>query len=84
MLQEAQAVEPKLFGSNIESEKILVSAYSLSKMTLGDEMADFDSYQKMQMCEFYEFLARWAHYLYQDLKAPLNLKVQKLLEVLLA
>jgi hypothetical protein len=44
-------------------------------MTLADEMAEFEKYDKLLRVEFYEFLARWAHYTY---KASSMQMVQKI------
>ena len=49
---------------NKENERYLILAYSLSKMTIGDEMADFDNYNRMLLVEFYEFIGRLAHLLF--------------------
>lgn len=55
----------------IKQENKTVLAYSLSKMTIKNEMGDYDKYNQMQMVEFFEFIGRWAELLFQDLKIPL-------------
>ena len=62
--------------------------YSLSKMTIIDDMEDFDNYDRMLKCEFYEFLGRLAELLYPNPRpdeedAPLFEKLAKLLTILL-
>lgn len=71
---------------NKEVEKNLILAYSLSKMTIGDEMADFDNYNRMLLVEFYEFIGRLAHLLFirhEGSSQPLCWKVEQLLRLLL-
>ena len=74
--------------SGTDFEKVTANAFSLSKMTIVDEMEDFDKYNNMKKCEFYEFLGRMAHYLFQegdtpDDDLPLEKKLEELLKVLL-
>ena len=66
------------------NQTIIVQAYSLSKMTLADEMKEFENYNKMLLVEFYEFLARWAHLFYNDDGESLITKLERLLKLLLA
>lgn len=40
-------------------------AYSLSKMLVIDEMDDFEKYNDLKFCEFFEFLARFAELTYE-------------------
>lgn len=59
--------------------------YSLSKMTIIDDMEDFDNYQDLKRVEFYEFLGRLAELLYEsedDDAIPLFKKLARLLTVL--
>lgn len=77
--QDCVLLHAQLFNS----ERAAVMAYCLSKMTLTDEMQEFDKYQLMQVVEFYEFLGRWAYLLYKNPKEPLAKKIQSLLEILL-
>lgn len=64
-----------------EHEKRVTLAYSLSKMTIIDEMGDFDNYNKMKHVEFLEFLGRLAELNY-DGEQPLVVKLERLLEML--
>lgn len=66
------------------NQTMVVYAYSLSKMSIADEMKDFEDYNQMYKAEFYEFLARWAHMLYQfeDITSLVD-KISKLLALLL-
>ena len=63
-------------------EKVTVLAYSMSKMTIVDELKEFKKYNEMMMCEFYEFICRWSELIYKDLKIPLVEKISKLLPIL--
>ena len=57
--------------------------YSLSKMTIVDEMEDNDRYNKMKKCEFNEFLCRMAWLIYnEDEDQPLIRRLEKLLKQL--
>ena len=40
-------------------------AYSLSKMTIIDEMEEFDNYNNLKKVELYEFLGRFAELTYE-------------------
>ena len=51
-------------------------------MTIIDEMENFDLYNKMPLVEFYEFLARVAHLIFEDTPSLLS-KLEKLLMILL-
>ena len=53
-------------------------AYSLSKMTIVDEMGDFLNYNNMKKVEFLEFLGRFAELTYEE-NIPLHRKIEKLL-----
>lgn len=75
ILSYCQQVDSNTFPVSIESEKLLAASYSLSKMTLSDEMGEFDKYEKMLHCEFYEFLGRWAFLVYRERKEPLDTKI---------
>ena len=46
-----------------ENKQIIGNCYSLSKMTIIDDMEDFDNYNIMKKVEFYEFLGRAAEQL---------------------
>ena len=52
-------------------------------MPIGDEMKDFDNYNKMQLVEFYEFLGRWARLLFVNQSASLPANIETLLRLLL-
>lgn len=58
-------------------------AYSFSKMTIENEMGDFQKYTSMKLVEFYEFLSRWAQYTFKEIQQPLPIKLQMLLEIIL-
>lgn len=64
-----------------EFEKRATLAFSLSKMTIIDEMEDFDNYNKMKHVEFLEFLGRLAELTYEG-EQPLHLKLEGLMEAL--
>lgn len=83
LLQQTQMISPSLFPTGISSEQNIILAYSLSKMTIDDEMANYKNYFKMGKCEFYEFLTRWAELTYKEHQIPLSLKLQNLLEIVL-
>ena len=83
IFHEASFMEPKIFGGGVGGEWLVTKSYSLSRMTLEDEMGEFENYPRMQMCEFYEFLGRWAFLLFKDLPKPLDFKIMKLLIILL-
>lgn len=61
----------------------MAQAYSMSKMTIVNEMEDFEKYNQMKKGEFYEFLARLSDALYRDSDLPLVKKLEKLLCLLL-
>ena len=65
-----------------ENERKASVAYSLSKMTIIDEMEDFDQYNIMKRVEFLEFIARMA-VLINPSKIPLVKKIEQLLGKLL-
>jgi hypothetical protein len=44
-------------------------------MTIGNEMGDFEKYEKMLPEEFYEFLGRWAFYVFRDNNSHETLEV---------
>jgi len=44
----------------------ITKCYALSKMTVVDELAERDRYFQLQIVEFYEFLCRVGHHLYND------------------
>jgi len=44
----------------------VVLAYSLSKMTIIDEMEGFERYTQMQLVEFYEFIGRLSYLIFFD------------------
>lgn len=61
----------------ISDEKNVI-AYALSKHSLIDEMGEFDKYNQMVLSEFYEYLGRLAHLLYDE-NTPLSKKIERLL-----
>ena len=67
----------------VEMEKIASSAYSLSKMTIVDDMEDFDDYNHLKKVEFYEFLGRFAELQSPGEERSLVSKLEYLLSVLL-
>ena len=68
----------------VKKEKAVALAYSLSKMTIRDEMAQFELYNKMSLVEFYEFLGRLAFLVFRHEKmSPLAKKLEKLLKILI-
>ena len=52
-------------------------------MPIGDEMKDFDSYNRMTHAEFYEFLSRWARLLFVAQSPSLPANIETLLRLLL-
>lgn len=56
-------------------------AYSLSKITIIDEMEDFANYNNLKKVEFYEFLGRFAELTYEG-DLPLTQKLGRLLTIL--
>ena len=77
MFDEAKKVEEWLE----KKEGEITIAYSQSKMTLVDEMDEFEKYNKMLHVEFYEFLGRISELLYQGM--PLEQKLENMLKILL-
>ena len=65
-----------------EMEKRIAVCYSLSKMTIVDEMEHFDRYLHLKRPEFYEFLCRMAQLMIST--DILVKKVEKLLGILFA
>ena len=68
-----------------ENVRIIGASYSLSKMTIIDDMEDFDKYNDMKKCEFYEFIGRLAELLFEseeDDDVPLFKKIGRLLTIL--
>lgn len=63
-------------------ERIAATAYALSKMTIIDEMEDFEDYHNLKRVEFIEFLARAAEMLFTA-HQPLVFKLEWLLSDLL-
>ena len=70
------------YGSPAQ-ERMAATAYALSKMTIIDEMADFDDYHDLKFVEFIEFLARAADLLFATMYQPLVFKLEWLLSNLL-
>jgi len=64
------------------TEKQLTVAYALSKSTIADEMADFDSYNHMTRTEFFEFLARCAALAYVETTSFAK-KIERVLDYVL-
>ena len=77
MFDEAKKVEDWLE----KKEGFITTAYSQSKMTLVDEMDEFEKYNKMLNVEFYEFLGRISELLYHGM--PLEQKLENMLTILL-
>ena len=67
-----------------ENSQITGACYALSKMTIIDDMEDFDNYQDLKRVEFYEFLGRLAELFYEsdDDDIPLFKKLARLLTTL--
>jgi hypothetical protein len=65
------------------SENQVVLAFSLSKMTIADEMEDFDKYNRMVLVEFYEFVGRWAYLIFKQSNLPFPKKLEQLLRIVL-
>ena len=70
LLETAYSAMPDLFVMP-EAERLVVYAYSLSKMTIAIEMDDYEKYNKMLLVEFYEFIGRWAYLIFQKQQVPL-------------
>ena len=70
-------------GVPINDDKIVI-AYSLSKTTLIDEMAEYNRYNEMNINEFYEFIGRAAEFAFEGENVPLATKIEKLLKYLFA
>ena len=68
--------------SGQEHEKNVGLAYALSKITIIDDMEDFEKYNNMRKVEFYEFLGRIAELLFPG-ELPLSKKIGRLLTILL-
>ena len=51
--------------TNVQMQENACLAYSLSKMLVIDEMNGFDKYNEMKLCEFFEFLGRFAELTYE-------------------
>ena len=62
-----------------EMEKKTALAFGLSKMSLIDEMVEFDNYNNMKKVEFYEFIGRMSELLYPGEYTPLVKKIERLL-----
>ena len=77
-LEMKDASELLKLGEYADYERIAAIAYSLSKMTIINEMDDFAAYNNMLPVEFKEFLARAADLLY-----PGNVHILPKLEKLL-
>ena len=77
----AEQRRPDLFTMP-SAERHVITAYSLSKMTIGDEMAEFHKYNEMPLVEFYEFIGRWAEITFSD-DIPLVKKIEQLFDILL-
>lgn len=54
------------FSSNTISDADIRKCYSLSKMTVIDELADGENYLRMLFVEFQELLCRISHHVYKD------------------
>lgn len=57
-------------------------SYSLSKMTIINEMNDFNKYFQLEMVEFYEFLGRWAYLLFSSHQLSFPQMLEKLLRMI--
>jgi len=64
----------------------VVMCYGMSKMTVANEMVfkDVNPYLKLKFVEFLEFLGRVADFRFRDEDLPLYLKIEKILEPLMA
>lgn len=82
-LKDAVEILKQAGYSGPENQQIGAVAYSLSKMTIIDEMDDkeFANYNKMERVEFVEFLSRFAE-LFIDGNQPLVQKIQRILHTL--
>lgn len=74
LMHAAREVRPDLFVMP-SAERTVIVAYSLSKMTIADEMAEFHRYTQMPLAEFYEFIGRWAELVFK-MEAPLIEKIE--------
>jgi hypothetical protein len=83
ILEQVQTADSRVFPPNTTSEQTVITAYSLSKMTLGDEMLEFENYHKVEKVEFFEFIGRWAYLLWKGESSPLEEKIENLLNYLL-
>ena len=72
----------KLAGINLKEEEI-IKVYAFSKMSILDEMASADSYDRMVFVEFLESLGRLSSAIYQETESDLAVMMDKMLEVLL-
>ena len=69
-----------------ENNRVIGICYSLSKMTIIDDMEDFDNYENMLLVEFYEFLGRFAELIYENEEGdeiPLYKKLARLLTIMI-
>jgi len=65
--------------SGTDNEKKAALAFGLSKMSVVDEMAEFDNYNHMKKVEMYEFFGRMSELFYPGEYTPLNKKIERLL-----
>jgi len=67
------------------NDRQAVFAYGMSKMTVKNEMDNgLTSYKKMVFVEFLEFIGRIANERYKSYSEPLAMKIEKVLDKLLA
>ena len=55
----------------VENEKRAGKAYGLAKMSICDEMEEFDNYQIMKKVEFIEWIGRMAELVYPGVETML-------------
>lgn len=83
LLRICQGLDASAFSSGVGAEQAVLTAYSLSKMTIDNEMAKYPNYHRMVKCEFYEFLARWSELAFREADYTLSEKLEKMLSIVL-
>ena len=73
----------KRSGINIKDE-VVVKVFAFSKMSILDEMAGADSYDRMVFVEFLESIGRLSNALFVDNEMPLNEMMEKTLDLIFA
>jgi hypothetical protein len=79
----AKFKNPQIEPLNTIIDNHIILAYSQAKMSLDNEMDKYYRYSKMDLCEYFEYLARLAQLMFKEGYDSLPDKITELLQILL-